>query len=335
MAALLAIALCLLLSVVLFPFGYVIVAACYLVVFAIADNKIGSKDYGEKLFVGTISRAGAIVMQNGIWPNATIAVITFACGFELTANLSGSPGYQDAAYFSWTVLLSSLFLILLIIVITTLRRQSLLLNLLMASIALGITGSTLTSSIEFRAIGQLILSSGFYTITVFYFVFFNAVCQRKDCSRKRMIAIFWHTMTIILLSIVTSVVSCFAILHAFPEALSSVGLATSFAMVFITLAIFYTEINSTRRELADKSESTVSLASVRNFALEQGSQYGLTDRECEVIHLLMCGRSVSSAAKDLCLAESTVKTHIRSIYQKLDVHNRQEMIGLVMSKLFQ
>ena len=43
------------------------------------------------------------------------------------------------------------------------------------------------------------------------------------------------------------------------------------------------------------------------------------------------GRNGPYIAEHLCVSDNTVKTHIRHIYTKLDVHNRQELLDLVLS----
>lgn len=53
---------------------------------------------------------------------------------------------------------------------------------------------------------------------------------------------------------------------------------------------------------------------------------GLTPREAEIFLLLARERSMPRIAHELVLAEGTVKTHVRHIYQKADVSRRQELI---------
>jgi DNA-binding NarL/FixJ family response regulator len=60
----------------------------------------------------------------------------------------------------------------------------------------------------------------------------------------------------------------------------------------------------------------------------------LTQREMAVLGLLADGLSVSAIAKNLFVSESTVKTHIARIYEKLGAANRaQAIMGAVRSGL--
>jgi DNA-binding CsgD family transcriptional regulator len=52
----------------------------------------------------------------------------------------------------------------------------------------------------------------------------------------------------------------------------------------------------------------------------------LTPREREVLQLLCTGDSYKDVADKLFLSKHTVRRHIRSIYEKLEVSSRAEMV---------
>ena len=60
-------------------------------------------------------------------------------------------------------------------------------------------------------------------------------------------------------------------------------------------------------------------------------RYGLSPREAEVMLLITRGRSVPYISDHLYMARSTTKAHITSIYRKMDVRDRQEMIDFIES----
>lgn len=64
---------------------------------------------------------------------------------------------------------------------------------------------------------------------------------------------------------------------------------------------------------------------------EMKARYFLSSREVDILSLLVAGRNGPYIAEHLCVSDNTVKTHIRHIYTKLDVHNRQELLDLVLS----
>lgn len=56
---------------------------------------------------------------------------------------------------------------------------------------------------------------------------------------------------------------------------------------------------------------------------------GLTSRETEILELLAHGRSKGYIADAFIISENTVRSHVKHLYTKLDVHNRQELLNLV------
>ena len=61
---------------------------------------------------------------------------------------------------------------------------------------------------------------------------------------------------------------------------------------------------------------------VRDMAFDQQ----LSSRESDVLELLLKGYSKQHIAEDLFIAYNTVRSHVRNIYTKCDVHNQQELI---------
>jgi two-component system nitrate/nitrite response regulator NarL len=73
------------------------------------------------------------------------------------------------------------------------------------------------------------------------------------------------------------------------------------------------EVKPTRREWASEEEKAASVLSV-----------ALTDREREVLALLVEGASSAEMAERLFLSPHTVRTHVQNLMTKLQVHSRVE-----------
>ena len=56
---------------------------------------------------------------------------------------------------------------------------------------------------------------------------------------------------------------------------------------------------------------------------------GLSPREAEVLVYLARGFTPAYIAKSLVLSVSTVRTHVKSIYKKLGVNGREELLAKV------
>ena len=58
-------------------------------------------------------------------------------------------------------------------------------------------------------------------------------------------------------------------------------------------------------------------------------QYGLTHREEEVLALLAENKSFIEIETDLVIAHGTLRAHVQHLYEKLDVHSKQEVLDFV------
>ena len=76
---------------------------------------------------------------------------------------------------------------------------------------------------------------------------------------------------------------------------------------------------------SDKTED----ANAETRLLLMGQRYELTRRELDIARLLMRDLSKAQIGEALCLSESTVRTHARNLYAKLDVHSREQLKELV------
>ncbi|MBN2571599.1 MAG: response regulator transcription factor [Ignavibacteriales bacterium] len=61
----------------------------------------------------------------------------------------------------------------------------------------------------------------------------------------------------------------------------------------------------------------------------QLEKFGITQREQEVLHLLVTGKTYKEIATELFISLPTVKTHVSNIYSKAKVRNRLELSNLI------
>lgn len=61
-----------------------------------------------------------------------------------------------------------------------------------------------------------------------------------------------------------------------------------------------------------------------------GAHLGLSQRESEVLGFLVAGMSNRAIARELVLADETVKSHVRAIYRKLDVSDRVSAVAVAL-----
>lgn len=73
---------------------------------------------------------------------------------------------------------------------------------------------------------------------------------------------------------------------------------------------------------------------VTKQAIEMGGdplavQYGLSVREIEVVELLCKGHTAKELADELCISENTVKRHAGSIYKKMGISGKPQLIAMM------
>lgn len=123
------------------------------------------------------------------------------------------------------------------------------------------------------------------------------------------------------------------------EAFLRIGLVIVFLLGFISL-IKDDEMRSIALSVPSRSESYPDpyASPKRKGIFTQRCQivadtFLLSQRELEILLPLAKGRNAAYIQRALMISEGTVRTHMRNIYRKLDVHNRQELIDLVDSTL--
>ena len=62
------------------------------------------------------------------------------------------------------------------------------------------------------------------------------------------------------------------------------------------------------------------------FCDEAASAHGLSDREKEVLRLMVVGYGAEGIAEKLVVSYHTARTHIRNIYKKMDIHSQRDLL---------
>ena len=94
-----------------------------------------------------------------------------------------------------------------------------------------------------------------------------------------------------------------------------------------------TTVNSEMPAIAGTSPAgpaaTSTTDDIETRLLLMGKHYDLTRREVDIARLLVRDLSKVQIGEALCLSESTIRTHARNLYAKLDVHSREQLKELV------
>ncbi|MDB5222827.1 MAG: two component transcriptional regulator, LuxR family [Chitinophagaceae bacterium] len=77
-----------------------------------------------------------------------------------------------------------------------------------------------------------------------------------------------------------------------------------------------------------------SVASLVIKAFQKNNNSPLSKREIEILENFAAGKSRKRIAEEMFIDTETVKTHLRNIYFKLDVHSKADAIQIARSKKF-
>jgi len=68
----------------------------------------------------------------------------------------------------------------------------------------------------------------------------------------------------------------------------------------------------------------------RQFNLKElKERYGLTERQMDILKLLVNGSSNKEIAEALCVTEDTVKGHLKHVMRRLEVNTRTEILSML------
>lgn len=113
-----------------------------------------------------------------------------------------------------------------------------------------------------------------------------------------------------------------------------------FLLYVIFMAVWFANTHERRRALKEMQAAYEELDRFtkesgdyrKNLADELAAEHGLTNREGDILQLLAQGRDAAYISETLFLSRNTVKSYQKSIYAKLGVHSKQEIIELFTPK---
>lgn len=99
--------------------------------------------------------------------------------------------------------------------------------------------------------------------------------------------------------------------------------------LFLIYLIWSFAWNTVRRS---KEESGVTTSSLEEACAAVCQRFALSARESEILNYLGRGYSSTYIAKDLFISENTVRSHIKNIYRKMNIDNRQNLLDIINGK---
>lgn len=101
-------------------------------------------------------------------------------------------------------------------------------------------------------------------------------------------------------------------------------LSSELIVAIISIVFFFLGIYFRKKFNWGKNNEGVKANEINHEAIKK---FNLSSRELEVLELIVQGYSNKEIADQLFLAESTIKTHVSNLYQKLEVNKRPQAIN--------
>lgn len=103
-----------------------------------------------------------------------------------------------------------------------------------------------------------------------------------------------------------------------------------FYMIWNLLSIYF-GVKYFKKNLSEinNEESQKIISKTRDTQEEFFKKYNITNREKEIILLLIKGYSYNQLAEELVISLPTVKTHVSNIYRKAEVKNKIQLLNLI------
>ncbi|MDU1909324.1 MAG: helix-turn-helix transcriptional regulator, partial [Eggerthella sp.] len=68
-------------------------------------------------------------------------------------------------------------------------------------------------------------------------------------------------------------------------------------------------------------------AEIDEICSEVAKEFSLSGREAEILVLIARGYTTNNMAEKLVISPYTVNTHVRHIYEKMQIHKRSELLN--------
>lgn len=176
-----------------------------------------------------------------------------------------------------------------------------------------------------ETVGGAILMASMYC-----FVFLTGALLIRDHVRSK-ISPVQLTGVFLLASVVFPLAIANTFVYEYAAVLQARGTAYSMTMAavlsfLVAVAAF---VSISMQTMQEKEKIQDPEVRIKRLCEKVARDFGLSSRETEVLVLLYKGRSRKAISETLVIAPATTQGHINHIYQKMDIHKRDELIDYI------
>ena len=182
----------------------------------------------------------------------------------------------------------------------------------------------------FSEIESTIALAGYGTFNVLIWILLADISFTYRLSGVMVFGIGWGMVTlgVLLGSSLGQFVCTFAPFS--PQSLSLIALLATLAILISYMFVFNeNDLIALAKGDEDKGGAEPRRQRFQDRCKDVAGEYGLSPKETEIMILFAKGRSSTRIQEDLYLSRGTVTTHLRHIYQKMDVHSKQEFLDVI------
>lgn len=257
---------------------------------------------------------------------AVIALIPFVYGIARAFSSSVPISDFDATHRSIVMGITGLALAIMLISIAA-PRERIIMRLYRMIVPLMIVGFMAYSFAEpsFRWLALAAIACGFYSFEGLVWLLHPAFVLKTRASS--LVVFGWGRALFHLCGFAGATAGFFLVNRGLSQGSSLNIICLAIVVVLVAVMAYVFTEHDLRLFIGRPPSASQQNLEVRCHELAHA--FGLSKREQEVLVLLAKGRSVPFIAEEFTVSKGTVKTHVRHIYEKLGIHNKQELLDLV------
>lgn len=256
-----------------------------------------------------------------------IVTFFFGVGFMYTTSFMSLEDFHNS--FDWTI---PIYAVVLCAVVLTFSRRVRVSTLYYVAIPITIAGILLTLFDNPTSLSPTILNEvGFFTYLVFILVLFCALGHERNSESSR-------TSCLLTIGFYLGLFAgrqLFAVVDMFVDADTKVFVHALLAVCILVALVVCTMIGlRIVSGIVSNELSRAQFTHITSFESSEASAriaaiYKLSEREQEVLCLVLENKSATEIADAMVIAHGTAKAHINNIYKKLDIHTREELFAMI------
>ena len=260
---------------------------------------------------------------------ASLFAATFLVGFGLmyaTCFISLRDLHES---FNWSLTIYSIALCASVFLLSSRFKIQMLYYLAAPLTLAGVTLSLFRPSLPFSPV--ILVNLGCYTYFLFIMVLNCSISHKQNFNPLR--------ATALLVFLLYTGIYAGRLLFSVVEAVVDTSIADIFHLgisvaLVVVLIVCLTVGNNVAQKIIIEQKVSQQFTHITEYDTDEFAQritsiYKLSNREFEVLKLLLKGKTATGISEELVIAAGTAKAHINKIYRKLNIHTKSELFAMI------